>query len=107
MDNFVYTVTAGGLLHDIGKILHRAESSFNTSDRSHSTLGADYLTPYIGDKDIIDCIKYHHRYEINDSALNSNSPAYIVYITNNISAGVDRVKLQNLSIDDLDNKRLT
>jgi len=98
-------VTAGGLLHDIGKILHRAESSFNVSNRSHSILGADYLTPYLGDKNIIDCIKYHHRKEIDDSSLNSNSPAYIVYIANNISAGLDRVKLQDLSGDESDNEK--
>lgn len=79
-------VTTGGLLHDIGKIIFRA----NIDTRSHSISGYDAMKPLIKDEKILQCIYYHHKKALLHSKLAEDALAYIVYIADNIAAGVDR-----------------
>ena len=48
----------GSLLHDIGKVVYREGSD----RRNHSVSGYDFLKEEgkIEDKEILDCVRYHH-----------------------------------------------
>ena len=35
-------------------------------------------------KDILDCVSYHHRQRLTEAKVAPNSPAYVVYLANNI-----------------------
>lgn len=93
MNEKLNIIQLGALLHDIGKIVRRAgENSFN-----HSEAGAKFLKEnelllkeY---KEIYDIVKYHHAKELKYANLSESSLAYIVYEADNISSGIDRVKL--------------
>lgn len=87
MENAVYELTAGALLHDIGKLLYRTGRH---SRRSHSKLGAEFCGKYVENRAILDCISYHHKKIIEQASLDDGNLAYIVYIADNISVGADR-----------------
>ena len=80
----------GALLHDIGKVVYRA----NQGSTSHSKSGADFIEPYFSDMDlkqnIIHCLKYHHGKDLSSATLKNDDYAYIVYEADNIAAAVDR-----------------
>ncbi len=96
------TVTLGALLHDIGKVMFRARG---VDGRAHSLSGVDLVKKYTQDQGVLDCIRYHHRYDIRDADLESSNPAYIVYIADNISAGVDRRDIEGASSRGFDKNR--
>ena len=78
----------GALLHDIGKVIYR-----NGNDkRNHSVAGSDYLkdNKLIEDPEILDIVRYHHLKEIKNFQMNKDSPAFIVYMADNIAAACDR-----------------
>lgn len=77
----------GSLLHDIGKIVYRTGDKNN-----HSQSGYEYLKneANIQNKNILDCVKYHHGANLKNAPLESNSIAYIVYFADNIAAAIDR-----------------
>ena len=79
-------VTTGGLLHDIGKIIFRS----NIDTRSHSVSGYEAMKPIIKDEQILQCISCHHKKALFHNNLPEDALAYIVYIADNIAAGVDR-----------------
>ena len=68
----------GALLHDIGKVVYRA----NQGTDAHSKRGADFIDPYFLDKDlkqsIIHCLNYHHGKELSAAQLKNDDYAYIV-----------------------------
>ncbi|MCL2020034.1 MAG: type III-A CRISPR-associated protein Cas10/Csm1 [Oscillospiraceae bacterium] len=75
--------TAGALLHDIGKVVQRAGGVSGT----HSEIGAEYMKKMgFTDKDILDCISYHHAREIRSAAAPVSPYAYIAYIADNIAS---------------------
>ena len=80
----------GALLHDIGKVVYRA----NQGSTSHSKSGADFIEPYFSDmnlkQNIIHCLKYHHGKDLSSATLKNDDYAYIVYEADNIAAAVDR-----------------
>lgn len=80
-------VILGGLLHDVGKAVYRAGSSDN-----HSVLGERWLRQEGGlkDNDILQQVRYHHGRELTQAKIPEESLAYITYIADNISAGLDR-----------------
>lgn len=80
-------VIAGGLLHDIGKLLYRSDDG-----RNHSLSGRDYLKDTLGitDAEILEQIYYHHFYLLSKADIADDSLAYITYIADNIASGVDR-----------------
>ena len=55
----------GALLHDIGKVVYRA----NQGSDAHSKRGAAFIEPYFSDmglkQSIIHCLKYHHGKELS------------------------------------------
>ena len=67
----------GSLLHDIGKVVYREGSD----RRNHSVSGYDFLKEEgkIEDKEILDCVRYHHFSEIKSARLKEDNLAYIVY----------------------------
>ena len=92
-------VTAGALLHDIGKPAYRGDKSKN-----HSISGYEFLKDTVGIKDteILEQVKYHHKNMIQDSSITDNSLAYITYIADNIASGADRRKVDENQGFDMD-----
>lgn len=80
-----------GLLHDIGKVLHRGS---NMDGRAHTISGHDWTAKYTDNPAILDAIRYHHYQELKSAKLNTDSIAYIVYIADNIAAGADRREVE-------------
>ena len=78
----------GGLLHDVGKVIYRA----GILDGDHSSSGYKWLAEAVGDgsADVLDCVRYHHAAKIRDANIAADSPAFAVYIADNIAAGADR-----------------
>ena len=80
----------GALLHDIGKVVYRA----NQGTDAHSKRGAAFIEPYFSDmglkQSITHCLKYHHGKELSVAQLKNDDYAYIVYEADNIAAAVDR-----------------
>lgn len=75
----------GALVHDLGKILYRAGES------SYKKLKAIWNQP-----DILDCIRYHHADALKFVSLSKQSPAYVVYIADNIASATDRREKENV-----------
>ncbi len=86
MNEITAKAILGGLLHDIGKAVQRAEAK----KEEHSTIGKDFLSKIIKDEEILDCINYHHKKNIVNSKRNISELAYVVYIADNIASGADR-----------------
>jgi len=83
----VLKATAGALLHDIGKVVQRAGSVSGT----HSEIGKSFLKGLgFTDKDILDCVEFHHAKDIRIAANGVSPYAYIAYIADNIAAANDR-----------------
>ena len=86
-----FKILVGGLLHDIGKLLYRYNDG-----RNHSVSGYDFLNELSKfndklDRDILSQVKYHHKGLLSQSGLDCDSPAYITYIADNISAAADTI----------------
>lgn len=83
--------TLGGLLHDIGKPVYRSGGQ----KENHSTLGADFLKPLWRESaGILDCLRYHHARAIRSAILPKDSPAFLVYIADNLAAAADRREVE-------------
>ena len=81
--------TFGCLLHDIGKVVYRA----GTVRENHSQAGYHYVKETLGSRcprDILDCVRFHHKGALRGAKLSADSPAYIAYLADNISAAADR-----------------
>lgn len=91
MYDLIRRVTIAGLLHDIGKILHRGS---NGDGRSHSISGKEWVSKYTQDEGILEGIAYHHHQEIENAQIENDSIAYLVYIADNISSGADRREIE-------------
>lgn len=78
----------GSLLHDIGKVVYREGSD----RRNHSISGRDFLKEEgeVQDKEILDCVMYHHMAALKGANLPDDALAYIVYLADNIAAFADR-----------------
>lgn len=86
MQKEIAQISIGALLHDIGKIIQRS----NLDRREHSLAGYEMLKDTIKDKDILECIRYHHESELKKAKLDNKSIAYLVCLADNIAAGTDR-----------------
>lgn len=89
------TLVKGALLHDVGKLVYRANALTGT----HSQRGAEFLKPYLeaGTADteaLLHCVRYHHGRELNRAKLKNDDLAYIVYEADNIASGMDRRELE-------------
>lgn len=90
--------TYGGLLHDTGKAVYRAGGQRG----SHSEQGYQFLhgvLPGAGWAPALDCVRYHHSAALRGAAkaLPADSPAYIVYLADDLSAAADRREVEGES----------
>lgn len=99
----VKNLTLASLLHDVGKILHRAT---NIDGRAHTISGWEWIKKYTDNPAILDSIRYHHHQEIKNAPINADSPAYIVYLADNIAAGADRREIEGEVISGFSRSRL-
>ncbi|GHV27414.1 type III-A CRISPR-associated protein Cas10/Csm1 [Synergistales bacterium] len=95
----VTALTAGALLHDIGKICYRAGDG-----RAHSISGAEFLRGIderlAFGKEVIGCVRWHHAKELAGAGLEGSSLAYICYMADNIAAGADRRDTDDRSVEE-------
>lgn len=88
-------VIYAGLLHDIGKLIKRAEGS----NKNHSDIGVEYLNSIENElfknEDVLNSVKYHHAKNLKDSNIVNSHIAYIVYEADNIASGIDRRPEEN------------
>ena len=85
----------GALLHDIGKVIQRA-----TGERKkHALVGADWFDEIADNQVISDQIRYHMANYQSDK-LGNDHLAYITYIADNITSGVDRRQSNEESDED-------
>lgn len=80
----------GGLLHDTGKAIYRG----GDDRRNHSLSGYEYLNAEVGlqDRQVLNCVRYHHSSALRGASIAENDLAYIVYLADNIAAAADRRK---------------
>ena len=95
MDLLTLQSTFGGLLHDTGKAVYRAGGQHG----SHSAQGYQFLHEILTGADwkpILDCVRYHHASELRSvqNTLPKDSPTYIVYLADNLSAAADRREIE-------------
>ena len=85
----LYKITAGGLLHDVGKVVHRTGDG-----RSHAESGYTFLKEQTGldDTEILQQVRFHHAGGLKNAGLVKDSLAYITYIADNIASAADRRK---------------
>ncbi len=81
-------LTIGSLLHDFGKLLYREYDRRNHSESGFEKLSGSGLLA--NEKDILDCIRYHHGAYLKNADVSDSALCYIVYIADNISASADR-----------------
>ena len=85
-------------LHDTGKAVYRAGGQRG----SHSEQGYQFLhgvLPGAGWAPALDCVRYHHAAALRSAAkaLPADSPAYIVYLADDLSAAADRREVEGES----------
>lgn len=87
MDARQIKLVIGSLLHDIGKVVYRTGDG-----RNHSQSGYDFLKEQKSDfdKEILDCVRYHHGIYLKKAQIEKDSLAYITYFADNIAAAMDR-----------------
>ena len=93
MNTRTLQVTYGGLLHDVGKPVYRAGGAGGT----HSRQGYLFLQQCLrrGDwQPVLDCVRWHHAAELRASSCPPDSPAWIVYLADNLSAAADRREIE-------------
>lgn len=106
MNNQNDLLIKAALLHDVGKICHRANS-----DRvDHSASGAKFLTDFLAEKDdnerksakkiLLRAVKYHHGKKLASAKLEKDDFSYIVYEADNIASGSDRRKNAEIEGED-------
>lgn len=87
----------GALLHDVGKVVYRGDSTKGT----HSELGATFISEEVAAQNdgfdvldgskIVEQIRFHHAIEMTKAIdIAPDSLAWITYFADNISAGMDR-----------------
>ncbi|MCC8042461.1 MAG: HD domain-containing protein [Oscillospiraceae bacterium] len=82
MDNTKIQLAVGSLLHDTGKIIYRSGSD----GRKHSISGYEFVKRFVRDKDLLDCIRYHHADLLKNADVDKNALCYITYIADNIAS---------------------
>ena len=86
LDNKGRKLAVGTLLHDVGKLLYRANDG-----RNHSQSGFEFLKAQgIDDAEILNQVRFHHGKMLAKAQLKKDDLAYIAYWADNVAAGADR-----------------
>lgn len=87
MDNIAEQIEKAGLLHDIGKVVQRAEPG----NGDHALRGRNFLQEYMpASKEILRAIRYHHAKYLKSQNFSIDDIAWIVYEADNQASGTDR-----------------
>jgi len=64
----------------------------DSDKRDYSLSGVEFLSSKVGidDKDILECVKYHHAKNLSSANVAKDSLAYIACIADNIASAADR-----------------
>lgn len=92
-------VEKAALLHDIGKLLQRADENHK---QTHAAIGAEFLRQYFTEdkKEILHGVAYHHYKELGRAGLPADDISYIVYEADNLASAADRrAREENVSRD--------
>lgn len=95
MDSIEESILQAALLHDIGKLVMRAEGL----KEEHSIVGYNYLkkiqeeTGTCFKSEVLDAVRYHHERNLLDAHVDSDHIAFLICEADNVSAGMDRRKL--------------
>ena len=92
MDDLCERVERAALLHDIGKLVLRA----NPGKETHSEAGAKFLARFLqeDDADILRAVRCHHAEELKRLQSADDDISYIVYEADNLAAASDRRTLE-------------
>ena len=89
MDEKKYNLTFAALLHDVGKMVIRA----NSDNITHSVAGVNFLKKYISEKqEILRAVGHHHGAALKQLQTECDDISYIVYEADNLAASADRRK---------------
>lgn len=82
-------VEKAALLHDIGKLIQRAEANHR---QTHAAIGEEFLRRYFtgARKEILHGVAYHHYKELGGAGLPPDDISYIVYEADNLASAADR-----------------
>lgn len=85
-------VERAALLHDIGKLVLRA----NPQRETHSAAGKRFLEAFAAPEDaaVLRAVRHHHGVELKDLR-NADDISYLVYEADNLAAGSDRREVEN------------
>lgn len=88
MDDLCERIERAALLHDIGKLVQRANAETGT----HSAAGVTFLARFAedADRDILRAVGHHHAEEMKSLRTNADDISYIVYEADNLAAASDR-----------------
>lgn len=88
-------IEKAALLHDIGKVILRADPMRET----HSKVGADFLKQFVGSEgcDLWYAAGHHHAADIKNANPPADDLSYIVYEADNLAAAADRRKEEDAS----------
>ncbi|MFC2740525.1 MAG: type III-A CRISPR-associated protein Cas10/Csm1 [Selenomonas sp.] len=85
-------VERAALLHDLGKLVLRA----NPAQETHSEAGAKFLARFLHDEDadLLRAVRHHHADELRGLHAEADDISYIVYEADNLAAASDRRTLE-------------
>lgn len=86
MDETLVDLFYGAVLHDVGKIVQRADQQ----RVRHSKLGTDFLKGFQANQAVLHQVSFHHYQELSQAKISVDDLAYITYIADNIASGADR-----------------
>ena len=88
MEDLCARVECAALLHDIGKVVLRA----NPSRQTHSEVGAAFLARFCdeGDADILRAVRHHHGRDLAQLRADESDISYIIYEADNLASASDR-----------------
>ena len=92
MDDLCERVERAALLHDIGKLVLRA----NPAQETHSEAGAKFLARFLRDEDadILRAVRHHHADDLRALRAAADDISYIVYEADNLAVASDRRTLE-------------
>ena len=90
MDLLLTRIERAALLHDIGKLVLRA----NPARQTHSAAGVEFLRRFAEpeDADILRAVGHHHAADLRSAHLAVDDFSYIIYEADNLASGSDRRK---------------